>query len=154
MFIEIKVKRRIKCTVCKEVISKDEASLRCGQRKEHIGENGNKETVISSQGPSICVHCLKLAVKTAKESKEWTLRGWNFLTKKTYRKFIPCNICGEEIHEGDHMWVSKYSPEFNSSLTVTDFTCMHCIEKIVESVSEKDFEESLLKRFEYKLDKC
>jgi len=153
MFIERKLKRRVKCTVCKEAISKDETSLRCGYKKEH-DDDGIKETIISCKGPSICIHCLKLAVTTVKENKEWTLRGWNFLTKKTYRKFIPCSLCGEEIHEGDHMWVSKYSAGFNSTLTQTDCTCMHCIEKLVESVSEKDVEESLLKRFEYKLDKC
>jgi len=151
MFIERKGKKRINCTVCKEPIFKDEVRLRCGHKKEHVDYDGNTETIIEYQGPSICMHCLKTAVETTRENKEWPLRGWNFLTKKTHRNFTACSICDEEIHEEDYVWISKYATAFNSSITVIDFTCIHCIEKLIESIPEQDFKNSSVNRFEMNL---
>lgn len=136
MFTKIAA-RQIKCTVCKEFIFKGFPCLVTGFEDQH--------------GPAICIHCLRLAVDTVNEKKEWPFRGWSFLTTKTYDNTTFCALCEKEIVKGDHVWISKYNIEFGELATRTEFTCIHCIEKFIKPISIEEYKDSQIKRFEKKL---
>jgi len=140
MFTKIAT-RQIKCTVCKEPIFKGFPCLVTGTPEKH--------------GPAICMHCLKLAqdtvLSTDVEKKEWPLRGWSFLARKTYNNTSLCSMCEETIQMNEYMWISKYSTVFGGTQTTTEYTCMKCISKIIAPVTTAEYEDSLIRRFEKKL---
>jgi hypothetical protein len=132
--------RQIKCTVCKQPIFKGFPCLTAGTPEEH--------------GPTVCIHCLKLAeeiVLGTNEKKEWPFRGWSFLTRKTYNNISTCYLCEKEIIKDEYMWITKYSPEFGGTVTKTEYTCMRCVSKIIAPVSVAEYEDSLIRRFEKKI---
>ncbi|HRZ18697.1 MAG TPA: hypothetical protein P5136_01455 [Methanofastidiosum sp.] len=134
-----------KCASCKGPILHKEPCMTTGTKEAH--------------GPSICMRCLREAVKTINEKSEWRNRGWHFLSTVKYKE-PRCNICENIIPMGSYVWISKYHKMILErgrpvplNETTLDYVCPHCIQEFISNIPQQTFDDSDAKVLEKLLKK-